>query len=146
MRFRAFVAVALVLLSGGCHSPVYLEALETPALVWTQSTGLCSKIIAVDAAGTVWTHQGCEDGRPNLRDVGAASSMQVADLWVKFDALPFGETASQTSCSGRLLHTFSRWNRPSGRAASTCGGSKYDDLSGMPEAFRSMAEALRALE
>ena len=146
MRFRIASVIAMMSAALGCRSPKYLEDLETPALVWTQGTGLCSKIVAVDGPGTVWTEQGCENGRPDLHDVRTASRTQVSDLWAKFDALPFEQGATLEMCGGRLLNGFARWEPQSRRGASACGGSAYDDVTALPEAFRPLAEALRRLE
>jgi hypothetical protein len=146
MRFLHFLVVALVFSALGCHSPKYLEDLETPALVWTQGTGLCSKIVAVDGSGAVWTEHGCENGRPDLRHVRTTPRDQVDALWAMFDALPFDRGATLETCSGQLLHGFARWEPQSRRGASVCGGREYDDVSTLPESFRSLAEALRGLE
>jgi hypothetical protein len=146
MRFRTAYVAAAMCAALGCRSPKYLEDLETPALVWTQGNGLCGKTVAVDGPGTVWTEQGCENGRPDLREVRTVSQMQVSDLWVKFEGLPFDQGATLEMCAGRLLHGFARWEPRSRRGAFACGGSKYDDVSALPEAFRPLAEALRGLE
>jgi hypothetical protein len=131
----------------GCHTPTYLEDLPTPALVWTQGSGFCSKIVAVDAQRAVRTEQGCENGRPDLRQVRTISEMQLDDLWIKFEALPFDRPATIEMCSGGLLHGFSRWELQPRRGTTACSAShQYDDLSGLPDGFLPLAEALRSLE
>jgi len=149
MRWLLSIVGAAVMLCGvGCSSPTYIEDLRTPLLLWSQSTGLCSKILAVDGERTVWINQGCEDGRPKLNEVRTATQAQADDVWAKFDALPFGQAATLEMCGGpsRLLHTFGSQGAQTTRAASACGGTPYDDISSLPEAFLPLAEALRALE
>src|SRR5262249_52458797 len=122
------------------------EDLRTPALLWTQGTGLCSKIVAVDGDRVVWTNQGCEDGRPNLRAVRTATGTQADDVWAKFGTLPFGQAATLEMCAGRLLHSFGSRDSQAPREASACGGTQYDDISSLPDAFLPLAEAFRGLE
>ena len=144
---RRFLWFATVAAAGafGCTSK-YLEDLSTPALVWTQGSGLCSKIVAVDGSGTVWTNQGCEDGRPELSEVRTATQAQVTDLWAKFDALPLDQSATLQSCSGDLLDSFGQWEGQSAVGPSVCDGVQYDDVAALPDSFRPLAEALRGLE
>jgi hypothetical protein len=146
MRASNSIAAAVVFGAFACSSPTYLEDLQTPALVWTRSAGLCSKVVAVDGPGAIWTHQGCEDGRPDLRKVRTVSPPQLSDLWAKFEVLPFDQGGTREMCAGRLLHAFARWEPQSRRGASACGGSAYEDVSALPEPFRSLAELLRKLE
>jgi hypothetical protein len=146
MRFHEPLASAVLLGVLGCHSPKYLEDLATPALVWTQGTGLCSKIVAVDGSGAVWTEQGCENGRPNLGHVRTASRPQVDELWTMFNALPFDQGATFDTCAGHLLHGFARWEPRSRQGTLACGGSEYDDVFALPDAVRPLADALRRLE
>ena len=146
MRTLNWLLISAVVGASGC-SPTYLEDLKTPALVWTQSTGLCSKILAVDANSTVWTNTGCEDGRPELDEVRTATQAQADDLWTKFDALlPFDQGATLESCAGHVLNGFDRWEGQSRSGASACGGTQYDDVSSLPDAFMPLADALRSLE
>jgi hypothetical protein len=140
------VALLIVTAIASCDSPRYLEDLQTPALVWTQGNGLCSKIIAVDGAGTVWKEQGCEDGRPDLREVRRATRVQQDELWVMFQMLPFDAPATRAACAGRQLHGFERLDPGTPRGTAACGGSQYDDLSGLPDPFRRLAEALLVLQ
>ena len=144
MRALNWLPIAAVVGALGCSS-TYLEDLKTPALVWTQSTGLCSKIVAVDGNNTVWTNTGCEDGRPELSEVRTATQAQADDLWTKFDALPV-EQATLQSCAGHLLNGFDRWEGQNRSGASACGGTQYDDVSSLPDGFRPLGEALRSLE
>ena len=144
--FLSFVGAAVMVCGVGCSSPKYIEDLRTPALLWTQGTGLCSKILAVDGDRTVWTNQGCEDGRPKLSEVRTATEAQTDDVWAKFGALPFDQAATLEMCAGRLLHSFGSRDSQSPREASACGGTQYDDISSLPDAFLPLAEALRGLE
>lgn len=139
--------LALAALSG-CHSPHYLEDVRTPALVWTQGWGLCSKIVVVDGGGTVWVNQGCEDGRPDLAELRTINAQELAGLWSLFAALPAGASATLDMCGGTLLHQFARWDAGGVRSGlATCGGSfRYDDVEGLPEGFRPLAGALRDFE
>ena len=149
MRWLLSIVGAAVMLCGviSCNSPPkYIEDLSTPALQWTQSTGLCSKILAVDAERVVWTNAGCEDGRPILSEVRTATQAQADDVWAKFDALPFGQTATLPMCAGQVLHSFDSRDGRSTRDASACGGTQYDDISSLPDPFLPLAEALRGLE
>ena len=143
-RYLWFAMVAGVGTSG-C-STKYLEDLSMPALVWTQGTGLCSKIVAVDAGRTVWTNQGCEDGRPELSEARTATPAQVDDLWTKFEALPPDQGATLGTCSGHLLDSFERWEGQSRSGASACDGTTYDDVAGLPDGVKPLAEALQRLE
>lgn len=137
----------LSIVLAGCHTPTYLEDLPTPALVWTQGNGLCGKVVAVDAERAVRVEQGCENGRPDLRQVRTISEAQLDDLWTKFDALSFDQPATIDMCGGGLLHGFSRWDLQPGRVTAACSSShQYDDLSGLPDEFLPLAEALRSLE
>ena len=138
-------AFLILMVATSCDSPRYLEDLQTPALVWTQGNGLCSKIVAVDGGGTVWKEQGCEDGRPDLREVRRASRTELDELWALFGMLPFEVSATRDQCAGRLLHGFARWEPETPRATAACGGAAYDDLTGLPDAFRRLAEALMRL-
>jgi hypothetical protein len=146
MRWGFSFVGALMLCGVGCSSPTYIEDLSTPALVWTQSSGLCSKILAVDGDRVVWSNQGCEDGRPKLSEVRTATQAQADDVWAKFAALPFGQGATLEMCAGRLLHSFGNLDAQSPREAAACGGTQYDDVSSLPDAFLPLAEALRGLE
>ena len=144
---RARLAAILLTVCAGCHTPTYLEDLATPALVWTQGGGLCSKILAVDARRAVRVEQGCENGRPDLRQIRTISEVQLDDLWTKFEALPFDQSATIEMCGGGLLHGFARWEAQPRRATAACSAShQYDDLSGLPAGFMPLAEALRSLE
>ena len=140
-----WVAIVVAVGASGC-SPKYLEDLTTPALVWRQGSGLCSKIVAVDGGRTVWRNQGCEDGRPELTEVRTASQAQVDDLWGKFEALPPDQGATLKTCSGHLLDSFQRWEAQSRLGTSACDGTEYDDVADLPDAFRPLADALQALE
>lgn len=144
---RAGVTAILLTVCGGCHTPTYLEDLATPALVWTQGGGLCSKILAVDAGRAVRVEQGCENGRPDLRYVRTIGEAELADLWGQFEALPFDQSATIQMCAGSLHHSFARWEAEPRRAAAACSTShQYDDLSGLPEGFVPLAETLRSLQ
>jgi len=140
-----WLAMVAAVGGSGC-STKYLEDLSAPALVWTQGTGLCSKIVAVDGGRTVWTNQGCEDGRPELNEVRTATQAQVDDLWATFEALPPDPGATLENCSGDLLDSFERWEGQPLSGASVCDGSQYDDVADLPDAFRPLAAALKALE
>ena len=142
----SIVGAGMVLCGVNCSSPTYIEDLRTPALLWTQGTGLCSKILAVDGNRVVCTNQGCEDGRPKLTEVRTATQVEADDVWAKFDALPFGQTATLEMCAGALLHSFGSRDARLSREASACGRAQYDDLSSLPDAFLPLAEALRGLE
>lgn len=141
---RVASAVALAAGAVGCfHSPRGVDDLDTPALIWSQGSGLCSRIVAVDAKRTVWVDQGCETP-VDFDEVRTVTAAQMDDLWTKFDALPFDQSA--TSCD-RMMHGFERYAPPSSTiGVAACGGTMYDDLSGLPDAFLPLAEALRALE
>jgi hypothetical protein len=146
MRKFSWLAVIGVFGACGSQAPKYLEDLKTPALVWTQGTSLCSKIVAVDGDRVVWTDQGCENGRPTLDKVRTATETQVADLWVKFEALPLGQYVTPDTCISLLIDSFERWDSLSPQGASACGGRQYDDIGGLPDAFRALAQALLDLE
>jgi hypothetical protein len=144
---RAPFAAMLSIVWAGCHTPTYLEDLPPPALVWTQGNGLCSKIVAVDAQRAVRTEQGCENGRPDLRQVRTISQAQLDDLWTKFEALPFDQTATLDMCGGRLLHSFARWDAQPRKGTAACSRShQYDDLSDLPGGVLPLAETLKSLE
>jgi hypothetical protein len=144
-RERLVVFLIVTALSS-CDSTRHLEDLQTPALVWTQGNGLCSKIIAVDGGGGVWKEQGCEDGRPDLREVRRATRAQQDELWALFEMLPFDGSATRDACAGRLLHGFERLELQTPLVTAACAGSQYDDLNGLPEPFRRLAEALLRLQ
>ena len=146
-RVRAvrIAAIAVMAIGGpGCfHTPKGVDDLSTPALVWSQGNGLCSRILAVDAGRTVWIDQGCETP-VDFDEVRTVTAAQMDDLWMKFDALPFDQSAS--SCDA-MMHGFQRYAPPSSTVSvAACGGTMYDDLTGLPDAFLPLAEALRALE
>lgn len=147
-RVRAvqIAGIAVAAMGGlGCfHTPKGVQDLSTPALVWSQGGGLCSRILAIDAGRTVWIDQGCETP-VDFDEVRTVTAAQMDDLWMKFDALPFDQSAGD--CGSRMPHGFERYAPPSATMVATaCGGTKYDDFTGMPDAFLPLAEALRALE
>src|SRR5262245_57490706 len=106
-RTRAITLAAAVLALGalGCfHTRKRLEDLQAPSLTWGQGNGLCSRILAVDGARTVWVDQGCETP-VDLDEVRTISAAQMDDLWAKFATLPFDQSAGD--CGANLLHSFS---------------------------------------
>ena len=119
---------------------------EHPSSCLDASPRLCSKIVAVDGSGGVWTNQGCEDGRPELSKARTAGQAQVDDLWAEFEALPLDQGATLETCSGHLLDNFDRWEAQSRGGTSACGGTQYDDVASLPDGFRPLAGALRSLE
>lgn len=146
MRAVRIAGIAVVAIGGlGCfHTRRDLTDLSTPVLVWSQGNGLCSRIVAVDAGRTVWVNQGCETP-VDFDEVRTITAAQLDDLWMKFDALPFDQSVAD--CGARMMHGFQRYAPPaSTMGAAACGGTMYDDLTGMPDAFLPLAEALEALE
>jgi len=145
--FGVWAIAAGLAMAAACSSPKYVEDLSSPALVWIQANGLCSRIVAVDADRVVWFNQGCEDGRPTLDERRTVTSAELDDLWSKFDTLPTDTAASLGTCGGRMLDGFERWEagRPT-QQSFACGGTMYDDLSSLPDEFKPLAETLRSLE
>ena len=145
MRAVEIVGVIAVAAAGlGCfQTNRRVEDLATPVLVWSQGNGLCSRILAVDAGRTVWVDQGCETP-VDLDEVRSVTAAQMDDLWMKFDALPLDYSAP--GCD-RMMHGFQRYAPPSSTVSvAACGGTIYDDLTGLPDAFLPLAETLKALE
>jgi hypothetical protein len=120
----------------------FWEELKEPALIWEQDpNGLCSKILAVDADGTVWTEQGCENGRPVLRPKGTAPEAKLQTLREKMAALPPASGQTPDRCEG-LRHTFSKRTGGAESRSTACGsGRLYDDVTGLPEPYLAAAQA-----
>lgn len=143
-----WIAAMAVLTSAPCDARTPVEGLRTPAMVWDQENGLCGQITAVDGSGAVWMEAGCENGRPGLKKMGAATGTQLQALRLAFGTLPFekpGRTPRECG-GGRLLHTFSLLDGQNRRNAAACGSSsEFGDLHGLPDAFRKTAETFRNL-
>ena len=137
--------IALAFVASGCfHTRKRTEDLAIPALVWSRGNGLCSRIVAVDGERTVWIDQGCETP-VDLDEGRTISAAQMDDLWTKFAALPFDQSAGD--CGANMTHYFARRAPPEpSMGAGACGGGMYDDFSTLPAAFLPLAEAMRALE
>ncbi len=125
-----------------------LEDLAEPSVVWEQDAPnrLCSKIIAVDGAGGVWTEQGCENGRPRLARVGTADRLKLQALRERVDTLPVVSMVAVDSCSETVRHRFSKRMGSVEQLAYACGsGAMYDDLAGLPEPYLAAAGAFLAV-
>jgi len=101
MRTLEWLAIASVVGASGCSS-THLEDLKTPVLVWTQDSGVCRKVVAVDGNRTVWTDTACEGDGAELAKIGTATQAQADDLWMEDEELipstSWGSMARPTMC------------------------------------------------
>ena len=121
--------------------------LGTAALAFVASSGreetaCAARIVAVDGERTVWIDQGCETP-VDLDEGRTISAAQMDDLWTKFAALPFDQSAGDCSQPDALLRA--------SRAARTFDGGRgvrrwdvrrfFDSAGGVPAAGRGHARA-----
>lgn len=145
-RRLSILALPIVaLLGASCSSPVYVEDVKKPALVWHQMRGLCGRVLGVDADGIVWGEDGgCEDGRPALRSKGRSAPTKMEALRQGFDALPTPPSLA-TDCA-ELVDYFSRWTAAGNAEWSTCvSGQAYGDVTALKEPYASVAAKFLAL-
>ena len=139
--FAAFLALAVA----GCSSPIYLEDLKTPALIWERDRGLCGSGLAVDGDGQLWIDRGgCENGRPELESRGQGAPEKVATLRQAFDALPANSGPDRSMCNGNL-DSFSKRAAAGNVDSRACASGTGSDLTGLPEPYLTVALKFLAL-
>jgi hypothetical protein len=144
---RPLSILAAVLHASCSDSSISPTDLEKPALMWSQTRGLCGRISAVDAAGTVWSEPGgCEDGEIRLHSKGGADPSKLQALREAFDGLPEPGGPDAAACGGQL-DAFSRLTAAETQRWTACvrGHQGYDDPAGLQEPFLSLATRFLAL-
>jgi hypothetical protein len=135
----------LGLMLAGCSSPMYLEDLKMPTLIWERARGLCGSGLALDGDGQLWADEGgCEDGRPKLSSRGRGAQERVDALRQAFDALPPDSGLDRSACSGNL-DLFSKRADVAGFDSPACASGTGTDLTGLEEPFVTAAKRFLAL-
>jgi hypothetical protein len=133
-------SVLLGIMVAGCTSPVTLENLKMPSIVWERDRGLCGSGLAVDGDGELWAEEGgCEDGRPKLIARGHATPAKVDALRQAFDTLPKTGGPDRSSCNGNI-DSFSERTEAGEVTSFVCASGTATDVTGLEEPYLTVAQ------
>lgn len=134
------VGVCLAVLVCSACTKMSPADLKTPALLWNQARGLCGRMQAVDGEGRVWREPGGCENPVDLEEVGGATAATVAALHQAFEALPLDAPNADVSVCQGNVDWFSLTTHAQTASRRTCARPTLDDLLGINEPYRSLAE------
>jgi hypothetical protein len=143
---RSFLAACL-LLSLACGGNQHLEDLPQPTIWWTQRSGNCDLVRALDGHGDVWVDSGCEGDPITLEKVGSASREKVDAVSVAAARLPRPpREPADGICNTVTRHVFGVRESGAETAWLACGtGRMYGDTSGLEGPFLELATSFKEL-